>query len=162
VGVQLPVEVCSSALLPGQVVCQTRVQECCLLLYITLLLCSSNHDTWAHCMQLGAVAMRIAHTYLPERPKRACLRVLCNCVCCIPCVTLMAGAILSTVWAANAGVMARGIQWQRFTQQQLLEICECVGGLGLAAVLRLMAEDHAGAAGRGGVGWENRNCFGSF
>lgn len=43
--------------------------------------------------------------------------------------------------------MARGVNWQRFTQQQLLEICDCVGGLGLAAVLRLMAEDHAGAAG---------------
>lgn len=55
--------------------------------------------------------------------------------------------MLTAVWSANAGVMARGVNWQRFTQQQLLEICECVGGLGLAAVLRLMAEDHAGAAG---------------
>lgn len=58
-----------------------------------------------------------------------------------------AGSILTAVWSANAGVMARGVNWQRFSQQQLLEICDCVGGLGLAAVLRLMAEDHAGATG---------------
>jgi hypothetical protein len=62
----------------------------------------------------------------------------CGCV---------AADMLTAVWSANAGVMARGVNWQRFTQQQLLEICKCVGGLGLAAVLRLMAEDHAGAAG---------------
>jgi hypothetical protein len=51
------------------------------------------------------------------------------------------------VWGANAGVMARGVNWQRFNQEVLLEICDCVGGLGLAAVLRLMAEDYAGATG---------------
>jgi hypothetical protein len=65
------------------------------------------------------------------------------------CALCCSGAILTAVWSANAGVMARGVNWQRFTQQQLLEICDCVGGLGLAAVLRLMAEDHAGAAGEG-------------
>lgn len=43
--------------------------------------------------------------------------------------------------------MARGVNWQRFSQEVLQEICDCVGGLGLAAVLRLMAEDHAGATG---------------
>lgn len=64
-------------------------------------------------------------------------------VCCVAC----AGAILSAVWGANAGVMARGVNWQRFSQEVLQEICNCVGGLGLAAVLRLMAEDHAGATG---------------
>lgn len=68
----------------------------------------------------------------------------------VSCVSCTAGEVLAAVWSANAGVMARGINWQRFTQQQLLEICECVGGLGLAAVLRLMAEDHAGAAGEAG------------
>jgi hypothetical protein len=43
--------------------------------------------------------------------------------------------------------MCRGVNWQRFDQATLLDIVECVGGLGLAAVLRLMAEDHSGAAG---------------
>jgi hypothetical protein len=78
-----------------------------------------------------------------------------------------AGAILSGVWAAHAGIFARGVSWQRFSQAQLLEICECVGGLGLAAVLRLMAEDHAGATGvcvcvclaRGGGGRCSLGCI---
>eukprot|EP00879_Flechtneria_rotunda_P023246 GHRR01024584.1.p3 GENE.GHRR01024584.1~~GHRR01024584.1.p3 ORF type:complete len:113 (+),score=38.04 GHRR01024584.1:416-754(+) len=56
-------------------------------------------------------------------------------------------AILSATWPAHAGVMCRGVNWQRFDKQQLLDICDCIGGLGLAAVLRLMAEDHAGATG---------------
>ncbi|WIA16211.1 hypothetical protein OEZ85_012924 [Tetradesmus obliquus] len=58
-----------------------------------------------------------------------------------------AGAILSATWAAHSGQMCRGVNWQRFEQALLLDIVECVGGLGLAAVLRLMAEDHSGAAG---------------
>eukprot|EP00878_Enallax_costatus_P015138 GHUV01015850.1.p1 GENE.GHUV01015850.1~~GHUV01015850.1.p1 ORF type:complete len:977 (+),score=369.04 GHUV01015850.1:95-3025(+) len=58
-----------------------------------------------------------------------------------------AGDILSSTWAAHQGTMCRGVNWQRFSQDQLLDICQCVGGLGLAAVLRLMAEDHAGATG---------------
>lgn len=58
-----------------------------------------------------------------------------------------AGAILSDVWSRHAGVMCRGVNWGRFSQAQLLDICTCLGGLGLAAVLRLMAEDHAGATG---------------
>jgi hypothetical protein len=48
--------------------------------------------------------------------------------------------------------MCRGVNWQRFDQAMLLDICACVGGLGLAAVLRLMAEDHSGAAGEAGMG----------
>ncbi|WIA36406.1 hypothetical protein OEZ86_007718 [Tetradesmus obliquus] len=58
-----------------------------------------------------------------------------------------AGSILSATWAAHSGQMCRGVNWQRFEQVLLLDIVECVGGLGLAAVLRLMAEDHSGAAG---------------
>lgn len=61
---------------------------------------------------------------------------------------LPAGAMLSATWAAHCGVMCRGVNWQRFDQATLLDICDCVGGLGLAAVLRLMAEDLSGAAGR--------------
>jgi hypothetical protein len=64
---------------------------------------------------------------------------------------LSAAAILSAAWAAHAGEMCRGVNWQRFDQAMLLDICECVGGLGLAAVLRLMAEDHSGAAGEAGM-----------
>ena len=69
-----------------------------------------------------------------------------------PLFLIPPGTIMSAVWCSNAGVLARGVNWQRFSQQQLLEICDCVGGLGLAAVLRLMAEDHAGAAGEGPEG----------
>jgi hypothetical protein len=102
--------------------------------------------TAATLMRILLLACRV-HALTPASTKSHA------CVCVFKlnrgsrCVWL-AGAILSAVWVANAGVMARGVNWQRFTQQQLLEICECVGGLGLAAVLRLMAEDHAGAAGR--------------
>eukprot|EP00775_Hariotina_reticulata_P006708 gene6708-6929_t len=58
-----------------------------------------------------------------------------------------AAEILSASWSAHCGVMCRGVNWARFSKQQLLDICACVGGLGLAAVLRLMAEDHSGAQG---------------
>jgi hypothetical protein len=83
-------------------------------------------------------------------PWFGCLQ-FADCAACL----CWSGAILTAAWSANAGVMARGVNWQRFTQQQLLEICDCVGGLGLAAVLRLMAEDHAGAAGEAQLPWQD-------
>jgi hypothetical protein len=70
-----------------------------------------------------------------------------NVGCLFHCLLVVSVEILSSSWSAHFGVMCRGVNWARFSQQQLLDICACVGGLGLAAVLRLMAEDHSGAQG---------------
>jgi len=59
------------------------------------------------------------------------------------------GPLIEACWQSHYGVICRGVNWNRFSLQQVLEIAECVGGVGLSVVLRLMAEDHAGSLG----GW---------
>lgn len=44
-------------------------------------------------------------------------------------------------------MLCRGVTWSRFSLQELLEIAECIGGVGLSVVLRLMAEDHGASSG---------------
>ncbi|KAI8462547.1 MAG: hypothetical protein J3K34DRAFT_462867 [Monoraphidium minutum] len=58
-----------------------------------------------------------------------------------------AGRLVSAAWEAHHGALCRGVSWSRFGLPQLLEIAECVGGVGLSVVMRLMAEDHAGSSG---------------
>lgn len=55
-----------------------------------------------------------------------------------------APAMLASVWAEHHGTMCRGVRWDRFTLEELQEVAECVGGSGLAAVCRLLAQDHSG------------------
>lgn len=59
------------------------------------------------------------------------------------------GALVQACWGGNFGALCRGVSWARFGLEQLLEICDCVGGVGLSVVFRLMAEDHAGSSGEG-------------
>lgn len=63
---------------------------------------------------------------------------------------LMDGAaadIIGRVWAEHYGVWCRGIRWEAWQLDQLLEIASCIGGVGLAVVCRLLAEDHGGWTG---------------
>ncbi|GBF88189.1 fanconi-associated nuclease [Raphidocelis subcapitata] len=58
-----------------------------------------------------------------------------------------AADLISGCWEANRGALCRGVSWSRLSLRELLEIAECVGGVGLSVVLRLMAEDHGGSSG---------------
>ena len=58
-----------------------------------------------------------------------------------------APALLTAVWEEQRGVLARGVHWDRWQLPELLAVAECVGGEGLAAVCRLLAEDHGGWSG---------------
>lgn len=49
---------------------------------------------------------------------------------------------LAAVWAEHRGTLCRGVQWDRWSLQELQLIVECIGGKGLAAVCRLLASDH--------------------
>lgn len=57
------------------------------------------------------------------------------------------GRRVASSWRAHQGTFCTGVNWGRFTLEQLQEIVTCVGGVGLSVVLRLMAEDHAGSSG---------------
>jgi hypothetical protein len=54
---------------------------------------------------------------------------------------------VQATWETHYGALCRGVSWSRFSLPQLLEISECIGGVGLSVVFRLMAEDHAGSSG---------------
>ncbi|KIY99884.1 hypothetical protein MNEG_8075, partial [Monoraphidium neglectum] len=58
-----------------------------------------------------------------------------------------AGPLVQATWETHYGALCRGVSWSRFSLPQLLEISECIGGVGLSVVFRLMAEDHAGSSG---------------
>jgi hypothetical protein len=70
----------------------------------------------------------------------------------LPLAPAPPGALIQEVWAAHYGELCRGVGWARFELGQLVEIAECVGGVGLSVVLRLMAEDHEGSSGKVGAG----------
>jgi Fanconi-associated nuclease 1 len=55
--------------------------------------------------------------------------------------------LLRLAWEQHRGVMCRGVSWDRHTLEELQQVAECVGGRGLAAVMRLLATDHAGWSG---------------
>lgn len=55
--------------------------------------------------------------------------------------------LIAAAWQAHYGELCRGVSWSRFSLDSLLDIAECVGGVGLSVVFRLMAEDHAGSSG---------------
>jgi hypothetical protein len=55
--------------------------------------------------------------------------------------------MLRSASAQHEGVLCRGVRWERFGLDELVTIAQCVGGRQLAAVLRLLAQDHGGWAG---------------
>lgn len=57
--------------------------------------------------------------------------------------------MIESVWRDHYGVMCRGVQWERWTLGELEELVDCIPGPGLAAVCRLLAQDHGGW--RGGM-----------
>jgi Fanconi-associated nuclease 1 len=60
-----------------------------------------------------------------------------------------APAMLAAAWGAHCGTLCRGVSWERWSLEELSAIAECVGGAGLGAVCRLLAQDHGGW--RGGM-----------
>lgn len=58
-----------------------------------------------------------------------------------------APAALAASWESHRGCMCRGVSWDRWELAELQLIAECVGGPGLAAVCRLLAQDHGGWGG---------------
>lgn len=55
-----------------------------------------------------------------------------------------ADTLLDSVWHMHNGCLCRGVSWDRYSLEDLKVICDCIGGRGLSAVLKLLAEDHAG------------------
>ena len=55
--------------------------------------------------------------------------------------------LLTEAWHAHHGTMCRGVTWDRWPLDQLTTVVQCVGGAGLAAVCRLLSQDHAGWTG---------------
>jgi Fanconi-associated nuclease 1 len=53
-----------------------------------------------------------------------------------------ASALMAGIWKEHHGALCRGVNWERWRLEELQEIAECVGGPGLAAVCRLLAQDH--------------------
>lgn len=53
-------------------------------------------------------------------------------------------SLLETVWTREAPkrTLCTGVSWERYTLEELNEVVYCVGGRGLAVILRLLAEDH--------------------
>ncbi|GLI71599.1 hypothetical protein VaNZ11_016863 [Volvox africanus] len=65
---------------------------------------------------------------------------------------IASGAALDLIrsgWSSRVGTRCRGINWERWTLEDLLQIAGCVGGLGLSVVCRLLCEDAGGW--RGGM-----------
>eukprot|EP00798_Chlamydomonas_sp_ICE-L_P020854 gene20854-27687_t len=50
--------------------------------------------------------------------------------------------LLTHTWKSQYRRWCKGVDWDRFTLDQLLDICRCVGSLGLAVVCRTLAEDY--------------------
>ncbi|GIL90765.1 hypothetical protein Vretifemale_18441, partial [Volvox reticuliferus] len=57
--------------------------------------------------------------------------------------------LIRAVWSRRVGTWCRGVNWERLTLDDLLQIAGCVGGLGLSVVCRLLCEDAGGW--RGGM-----------
>ena len=57
--------------------------------------------------------------------------------------------LIRECWAAQEGVVCRGVSWERQPLEELMDIAACVGGPGLAALCALLAEDQAGWSGTG-------------
>lgn len=60
-----------------------------------------------------------------------------------------AGALITACWERCQGARCRGVRWDLLPLSELLDIADCVGGVGLSVVFRLMAEDRAGSSGAG-------------
>lgn len=55
--------------------------------------------------------------------------------------------LLRQSWEQRRGVMCRGVNWDRHSLEELQLVVECIGGPCLAAVFRVLAQDHAGWSG---------------
>ncbi|KAL3146511.1 hypothetical protein ABBQ32_000762 [Trebouxia sp. C0010 RCD-2024] len=55
--------------------------------------------------------------------------------------------LLQQCWQQHLGEWCRGVNWDRHGVEELVTIASCVGGRGLAAVCKLLAEDFSGWAG---------------
>ncbi|GLJ08447.1 hypothetical protein SUGI_0088930 [Cryptomeria japonica] len=53
-----------------------------------------------------------------------------------------ADEILASSWEAYYGTSCQGVNWERFSLTDLQTIASCIGGPGLAAVCKLLAEDY--------------------
>lgn len=62
--------------------------------------------------------------------------------------------LLRSAWEQHHGTLARGVNWERHGLEELQLVAECIGGPQLAAVCRLLAQDHAGWSGGRGL-WEH-------
>ena len=58
-----------------------------------------------------------------------------------------AADLIAGSWEAHYGELCRGVSWGRLSLANLLDIADCVGGVGRSVVFRLMAEDHSGCSG---------------
>eukprot|EP00897_Mesotaenium_endlicherianum_P008066 jgi/Mesen1/7288/ME000373S06360 len=59
----------------------------------------------------------------------------------------MAPQLLGASWREHRGTWCAGVNWERFSLEQLQTIAACIGGPSLAAVCRLLAQDYAGWSG---------------
>jgi len=57
------------------------------------------------------------------------------------------GALIASAWGAHRGAWCRGVRWEAWALDDLLDIAACLGGVGLAVVCRLLAEDYSGWTG---------------
>lgn len=55
-------------------------------------------------------------------------------------------ALIRQAWAYH-GTYCAGLNWDRWAADELVDIALCVGGKGLAAVCRLLAQGHGGSTG---------------
>ncbi|KAH7623249.1 hypothetical protein Ndes2526B_g01671 [Nannochloris sp. 'desiccata'] len=55
-----------------------------------------------------------------------------------------APALIASIWEEHLGTLCRGVNWERWSVEELQVVASCVGGPGLAAVCRLLAQDHGG------------------
>jgi hypothetical protein len=62
-------------------------------------------------------------------------------------VCLCAGARIQQSWTLHHGRLCQGVNWSSYELADLLEVAECMGGLGLSVLFRLMAEDLGGHRG---------------
>ncbi len=78
---------------------------------------------------------------------RACVCAVCMCVHLQRIASGEAPQLLQASWASHFGEWCRGVNWDRYGLSQLLDICRCVGPLGLSVVCRMLAEDYSGWSG---------------
>lgn len=55
--------------------------------------------------------------------------------------------MLRAAWEQHRGTLCRGVNWDAFGLDTLQQVAKCVGGRGLAGLLRLLAQDHGGWSG---------------